>query len=496
MRELIKNRFILYLVAILLLLLSARLISSLLAYFELPQLQDNVALSNINKFHDEEYSEVGWVNERFLEKSVSTFIKSELENAYVKGLRLLHSKENFTGLRKHEHLAPHLLERLESTNDSTGAVSFEREFFSHKMDITFISEDYSIISFIDHEAVYLQSIVVKDEFINVLDTASFQVLMRLTDGSWQIENLRKLPFKDFNKEEKKPRELKFLKGKAKGVNYYPQKVPWKLFWDQYPADTVEIDIAKIRSLGFDHIRVFVPFIEIGGPKPTDSFFKKFDHLLAICDQEEIDLVVTLFDFPNGFEIIQLTEHLSYLRAIVGRYQSHPRIVLWDLKNEPDIDFIYHGKQKVMRWLSIMLESIKILDKDTQITIGWARIENAALLANRLDVISFHHYTGLDELNIKMNTLRTKLGNSEKKIWITEYGKSSKSYLLPWVKLDKKRKKYLKELESYFLEEELNHTIWCLYDYDAAPIEVFGWKPWVRRVQKEFGVLTKEGQEKK
>ncbi|MBI5835266.1 MAG: cellulase family glycosylhydrolase [Armatimonadetes bacterium] len=154
-----------------------------------------------------------------------------------------------------------------------------------------------------------------------------------------------------------------------GCNYVPSSAANTTeFWSAATFDAVTIDreLGWAQTLGFNVVRVFVQYL-VWHDDPAGTE-RRFDQFLAIANRHHIRVMPVLFD-DCSFGDPPVTEpHLGpqrepvpgmilpswtpspglravedrgawpdlekYVRAMVGRFGQDPRVVLWDLYNEP------------------------------------------------------------------------------------------------------------------------------------------------------------------
>ena len=207
--------------------------------------------------------------------------------------------------------------------------------------------------------------------------------------------------------------------------------------------------------------------------------------------KQIDLVPTLFDFPIGYNLDKYPIYDRHLETILTRYDTYSCISFWDLKNEADLDFKYHGEEATMEWLAFIIERAKVYTSKP-ITIGWSDWNYAHLFCGKLDIASFHYYKELADFEEAIISVKINCDNT---IIVSEFGMSTYSGLWPGGHSESEQKNYLDGINEILDEQEVQGMVWCLYDYDHAPKDVFGWKPWIRAGQKHFGILLRNGEQK-
>jgi len=156
-----------------------------------------------------------------------------------------------------------------------------------------------------------------------------------------------------------------------GINYYPQATPGTLLAD-YDGGLIDRDLDRIRSLGLNTIRIFVPFEQFGGPQPDPAMVERLGDLLDRAGAHDQRVIVTLFDFWTGYDLLRWPDGDRQLEVLLDRYQSHPAILAWDLKNEPDLDYKSAGRDTVDGWLAHVARLARQHDPNHLLTIAGRR----------------------------------------------------------------------------------------------------------------------------
>jgi hypothetical protein len=151
-----------------------------------------------------------------------------------------------------------------------------------------------------------------------------------------------------------------------GSNYAPATAINQLdMWQAETWDprTIDRELGWARGLGMNTMRVFLH--DLAWRQDPQGFLNRVDELLAIADRHGIRPMLVLFDavwdpFPRagrqrqpvpglhnsgwlqspGVEILRdslrhQAELEPYVKAVVGRFADDPRVLAWDLFNEPD-----------------------------------------------------------------------------------------------------------------------------------------------------------------
>jgi len=216
--------------------------------------------------------------------------------------------------------------------------------------------------------------------------------------------------------------------RLKGSNYYPRKHPWQYMWPDWDPPLIRHELDLLAAMGGNTIRVLVPY----GQGWTDEdgnvnqiYLGHLADLVGWCAERGMRPIITLFDWhtdwaPAGSD--QETRDLRYLGTIVNRFRDDARVLLWDIKNEPD-NPAYGGWDDVpanhpkIDWLERMCDATKIIDPNHPIGVGMTAYHNCYYGINGksvhsfTDVILFHNYNAPD----------TERQINDLKAWGVQYG---------------------------------------------------------------------------
>ncbi|MCI0477370.1 MAG: cellulase family glycosylhydrolase [Anaerolineales bacterium] len=302
----------------------------------------------------------------------------------------------------------------------------------------------------------------------------------------------------------------YLRGQLfpiRGFNYYPRLHPWKMFnIGEWEPDVTERELRIAASLGANVVRAFIDFNYSipGAPTPTPldanavtplaQYVANVREFLDIAGRLNLKVTMTLLDSLN-FEMYQpanfpLIE--TYLRALVPQFARDPRIMCWDLQNEPDKAIRTVSDSIIIPFFQRVSKLVRTLDPYQLQTIGWidrARAQYFPALNNYLDFWCWHYYDAVDRLDSLIKFYKTQ---TRKPVLLQEFG-------LPTGGPDKKYTEndqvihynaVLKILEDNAM---CGSVFWCLNDY---PIGLAGNPPiQTDSPENHFGVLRLDYSEK-
>ena len=373
-------------------------------------------------------------------------------------------------------------------------IHIEGTTLAHNPHIKFFSEDGQLIALTDRGVQEYKRIYKKDSLIlENRETFDYKAILLLEDGFWRIRHLVKEP-----STKPQPGELQmeaYPSHEIKGINYYPKNSAWDTFGDKFNKETLAQDFDIIKNAGLNTIRIFIQYEDFGKAELIPEKLNKLKELLNIAEQKKLKVIVTLFDFYGDYSVLDWTLTTSHAETIVQQFKEHEAILAWDVKNEPDLDFKSRGKKKVIAWLHQTISTIKRIDQKHAVTVGWAKIENATLLKDRLTLITFHYYE--DIALFKNAYLDLKKAIPNKPIALGEFGVSSyRGIWKPYGSSETTQEEFHKTMQSIFKENNIQFLSWTLYDFNKIPTAVVGKLPWRKNAQKKFGFIDKKGKPKK
>jgi len=378
--------------------------------------------------------------------------------------------------------------RLIKLNSAEG-VTIESTTLRHNPTLEFFSEDGQLAVISDNEVVEFKRVFKQGQLVlETTEQSNYKVILLLEDGIWRIRHLVR---ETGDKPEVMPSSISNDSLNIKGINYYPQATPWNTFSDQFSKDTIDKDFKIIKSAGLNSVRIFVQYDDFGKAKVAQEKLEKLRLILDIAEANNIKVVVTLFDFYGDYSVLNWTLNQRHAETIVSNLKDHNALLAWDIKNEPNLDFESRGKELVISWLDNMIDLVKSIDQGHPITIGWSDTQNATILKDKVDFVSFHYYEDLDQLETSIKALKMEIPN--KPLVMGEFGLSSyNGFWNPIGNSEDDQTDYHKKAQEIIADNNLQFMSWTLYDFDKIPKEVVGGLPWQRNAQKHFGFVNRFG----
>lgn len=278
-----------------------------------------------------------------------------------------------------------------------------------------------------------------------------------------------------------------------GINYYPAATPWSRFWPEFDRTVVAADMALIRGLGANAVRIFLQRNVFLDPAVAKGNLDNLTILLNEANLAGLKVVPTLFDMRSGYEPGLWANDYCWLKAVLPVLLAAPNIAYVDLKNEPDLDFARHGRSNVEAWLLTMSAAIRQLAPAMPLTIGWSNAETAPIMSDLVDLVTYHDYKSVDTAAARLADLRRKIG--DKPVHVTEIGASSWSMAFGLFPHSKQSQESDLSARTDALADAEGLFLWTLHDFPDPDAVAIGASPWRRGLQSHFGIVAADGAEK-
>jgi hypothetical protein len=265
--------------------------------------------------------------------------------------------------------------------------------------------------------------------------------------------------------------------RMKGVNYYPQWHPWDEMWTQWDGPQMERELRLARDqLGINAVRILVPYDAFGDGHVNDKLIQRLREMCQIAGNLDMRLIVTLFDFYEGFPqpgSSSERKNFEYIHKLVGNFIGDERIFAWDLHNEPDnyTKWQEGRSDEVLTWLGRMADKIHSIDPYHQVTVGMAHYHNLWIpgpdgrrVIDYSDVVSVHIYNSADAAR-QLDEIRT---HTDKPILLEEFGWPSGPRCSTPGYTEAQQEHVYREMLAAADSRVAGVFAWTLRDYDAGP----------------------------
>jgi len=221
----------------------------------------------------------------------------------------------------------------------------------------------------------------------------------------------------------------------RGFNYYPRLHPWRTFHvGEWEPQVTERELALGANLGANVVRMFIDFnASLDNTKsqqrrdhywaPIAQYVAHVREFVEIAGRLNLKIIFTLFDGMDWSFYLPQNHWLvdEYLHELVAPFVNDPRILCWDLQNEPDRALRQFNADAVIAFFKHVSEEIRRLDPQHLQTIGWidrARAQYFAALDRHLDFWCFHFYDKAERMNDLLKFYKTQ---TTKPVMLQEFG---------------------------------------------------------------------------
>ena len=222
-----------------------------------------------------------------------------------------------------------------------------------------------------------------------------------------------------------------------GFNYIPAyAINYTAMWDKTSFDPVAIDkeLALAQTTGMNVLRAVLQYAVYADD--PGYFLKTLDQFMSTCDKHHIKFVPALFDdcvfginsdphigkqpeplkgwyawawspSPGHSMVVDSTTYPkleAYVKAVIGRFKNDPRILFWDLYNEPTNGGL---GSTTFPLLKKVIATAREVNPSQPVSVdvwnGDKRLNEIVFAAS--DIISFHNYGNKEQLENEIRELK-------------------------------------------------------------------------------------------
>lgn len=276
-----------------------------------------------------------------------------------------------------------------------------------------------------------------------------------------------------------------------GINYYPASASWREFWTEFPVETIKSDLKYIRTLNANSVRIFLTHDYFDHVDTREQALSKLHIFLKLCEDNKIDVLVTLFDLRPNYELSNLQADIDHIDRILPVLTAHKSVLGVDIKNQADLDFESWGQDRVESWLTVMMRHVHLSYPNVALTVGWSNADSATGLKDIVDFVTYHEYENPENFGARLKKIVSAVG---KPVLVTELGSTV------WTPFKTRHAAEVKQARR--LERQLSQAgpangvfLWTLHDFDHVGREVVGPLPWRQAQQRHFGLMRSDGTER-
>jgi hypothetical protein len=205
--------------------------------------------------------------------------------------------------------------------------------------------------------------------------------------------------------------------KIRGFNYIPSYAfTLNDVMDRFDENTWQQEFGYAKKLNANSLRIW--FSKESFSRNQDCFIRNFEKILCLAEKCHLTIMPVLYnrwvDRNYPFGQLDLTEvinemgeeHGRYVSRVISAFKDDPRIVMWDLCNEPfsyqeafgDMELVKKLKEYETKFWNTCINVFRGINPIQPVTLGFhGPVSNTPEeLYDRVDVISFHPYLGWED----------------------------------------------------------------------------------------------------
>jgi hypothetical protein len=229
-------------------------------------------------------------------------------------------------------------------------------------------------------------------------------------------------------------------------------------WRGYRADRIAWELELASSLGFNSVRVFLS--RKAYQRSPLEFHRSLEHFLGVCGSCDLSVLPVLFDSCFGYAAAvpegalqgwiadpghgnlgsdKWPAYETYVRDVVTAYHGDPRIIGYDIMNEPmeqftfvdwslppdswgDVDPLGVIGEEYNSFVAYFSALVAALDDSVSVTIGVGHASHLPEVYALEDVLSFHCYTERPKHMLPVLAYVRRLSDRVGKPWLlSEWG---------------------------------------------------------------------------
>ncbi len=181
---------------------------------------------------------------------------------------------------------------------------------------------------------------------------------------------------------------------VKLVDYFPAGASWTNMWTDFQPARVQADLATIKGLGANAVRLTIDPYTFGWPTVSPNMASEFQQVVQFAENDGLYVQLTLFDwFANYGDV---TDSTTWLESFLAPYANDPEVAFIDLQNEIDT-----SNSQAMTWARAIMTATKQIAGTIPLTFSISSPEDAAgvqalkaALGSETPTFYDFHYYGL------------------------------------------------------------------------------------------------------
>ena len=341
----------------------------------------------------------------------------------------------------------------------------------HDLQLNFYSDDGSVVSVSSEGSRFLRGHPVQGRVEWYDTTETYDAVFVLSDGNWRVHHWVRRSSEgswatQVDNLTVRPLEVEDIRS----VTWAPTGQTPEDFWANPDLVRAEREIAIIDDLGFNTVRIELPFDLLGGRDVVTADLFPAAALMDIADENDLNVIVSLLADRTEHQPLHWDADDDHLLAVMDTLGDHPALILWELGSEPDTHIGIERVEPEMldAWLTHVGRTVRDADRDTPITIGWSSPRAAAEAPPIADVVSFTWNGDTAGLEAALPYVREVAG--ERPILISDTSYHTHVGVLPGAQTEAEQARFYADMllavEDYGLR---GFNVSSLRDYDVEGV---------------------------
>jgi len=451
-------------------LLGLPLLGEVFSRAETTQVQ-NSALNLLAERHAEKGSLVWLTDDPSLPRRLEPYARDAVTSGYRRG---------------YEELAYALY-----SGDSTGLPSYYQEGalgdahlvtqqtrlsefadWDHRLTLHFYAPDGATVAFTDRYWYAQGEADGKRLSAPRLARRTVDVVMALDDGNWRVHHWRVSADAPEPVARSGYPNLAAQLTRVRGVNYEARSAPFAALWTAFDANEVDADFGRVKRLGLNTVRVFVPY-----PLPPHAS-DTLKTLLNTAGRHGLKVIPTLLDNYTAYRLADLPGILAMLATLQPELSS-PQVLAIDLKNEADLDAPKADWTRLRFFLGLLADRARTVSGKA-VTVGLT-VPDAAL-SSHLDFVTVHSYGTPGETATRLREAST-LGLP---VLLEEFGYHTQTNKLPDPHTEAEQAWFYRQMLDVSAAQRVGWMAWTLFDLPEGNV------PGKKQVERHLGLLRADG----
>lgn len=293
---------------------------------------------------------------------------------------------------------------------------------SHDLELTFYHNDASVAAVTSHGSRFLRGYPVDGEIAWYDTTETYEAIFVFERGNWRVHHwVRTGSQGRWAAEQILADRLPLAVDDYRAMTYRANGQTVAEFWEDPDEDSIAADLAQVAELGFNIVRLEIPFEQLGGRGVTAESLAAARTVLDAAHAEGLGATLALLNGRSEHQPLHWDADDDHITIVAETLGDHPALELWELATAPDLDI---GVERVElnlihAWLTHISLTLRAADPNTPMAIDWSTGTAAAVAPPIADVVSFG--SGGDPLSVEPALDRLRDVGDDRPVLVSDAG---------------------------------------------------------------------------